>query len=898
MGNMDKRIIGVCLARVHGEFCRNFLSTLKDVADKNHYQLCVFHSIYDFLKENDGEGAAQVVSMIPYEELCGMVVLHDSIYDKGILNEIIDRSQQADIPVIMAKGYEEGCFGIKGESEKNFEDFVEKIVTHNQVKSSFFLAGRDRAGSDSNIRLKVWKKVMERHSLPSDESCVGYGEYNELLTNQIIDGMTADKKPLPELIVCANDTMAIAAINRLNSHGIRVPEDVLVTGFDGLESADFCTPSLATCKEDVGDLASRIMSILDGYQEGQKEPENFVYYSEPIYAKSAGFDNELTPSISGAELFSRARLDESDEDICNSWLDLVIERPFMQGLVDNLPKWKLPRRTLLIRTDDFIESTSRNVLGVMPERALRIVGSEEDNIEPEECDVKESIKEIVRDIPEGFIRFFSMISYGELVYGVTSELVRRPKSRSGHINRQNWTLNRGLMIALNGERQLRLSQKVSNAKYTDPLTGRLNLHGASLWFYSFANDSTVHENRVTIGLYRLINSDWLIEQNGTEFIEEAMLFISNSLYLSNPDVLEIIRTDMTSMAVICMYDPDNQTGFEVDEVVAFFYNVLQSKKDGSKEWEHVEVSCGYHIAEPGWNGKLDDMLADAQSELYLNRMHFDQMNTLQQEEKNDSAKMLEFQMKFMALLKGNFFHFHFQPIVDARTGEIVAYEGLMRTDAKIGMNPLEVLDAAKIYNKLFDVELACFDGILKRMKAEKGLGDRKVYINTIPGHFLREKDQARIREEYQEELSNVLIEITESMTSEHEEVDAIRNLQGGRQTIPIAVDDYGTGHSNIVNLLEYKPQVVKIDRYLVHEIQIDRNKQMFVKNLLEMAKENHMKVLAEGVETAEELKAVIRYGVDLIQGYYTARPASEFLLQLPENLKEEILEANKYRGQG
>ena len=68
---------------------------------------------------------------------------------------------------------------------------------------------------------------------------------------------------------------------------------------------------------------------------------------------------------------------------------------------------------------------------------------------------------------------------------------------------------------------------------------------------------------------------------------------------------------------------------------------------------------------------------------------------------------------------------------------------------------------------------------------------------------------------------------------------------------------------------------------------------MFVKSTIDFAQMNGIKTVAEGVETAEELHAVISYGVDLIQGFYTAKPAPEPLYELSDELKHEIVSTNR-----
>ena len=119
-------------------------------------------------------------------------------------------------------------------------------------------------------------------------------------------------------------------------------------------------------------------------------------------------------------------------------------------------------------------------------------------------------------------------------------------------------------------------------------------------------------------------------------------------------------------------------------------------------------------------------------------------------------------------------------------------------------------------------------------------------------------------------------------------IRSIGNVYGNNS---IAVDDYGIGHSNVVNLIKYSPEIVKIDRFLVSEIEQDRTKQMVVKNVIDVARVNHFKVLAEGVETEAELRQVILLGVDFIQGYYTGHPTYEPIKAIDPDVKRAICEA-------
>ena len=173
--------------------------------------------------------------------------------------------------------------------------------------------------------------------------------------------------------------------------------------------------------------------------------------------------------------------------------------------------------------------------------------------------------------------------------------------------------------------------------------------------------------------------------------------------------------------------------------------------------------------------------------------------------------------------------------------------------------------------------------------------DKHIFINSIPGYFIEGKDKEQLVKQYSDQLSRCTIEITERDETTAEEISRIMNLTDQGEPCQFAVDDYGTGYSNIVNLLRYKPNVIKIDRYLITEIQNDVNKQMFVKNTVEFAEQNNIQCLAEGVETKEEMETVISYGVDLIQGYYTAMPSEQVIQEIDPKIVKEILEANQIK---
>lgn len=246
----------------------------------------------------------------------------------------------------------------------------------------------------------------------------------------------------------------------------------------------------------------------------------------------------------------------------------------------------------------------------------------------------------------------------------------------------------------------------------------------------------------------------------------------------------------------------------------------------------------------------------------------------------------------------NLFGYHFQPIVNTADGEIYSYEALMRPQSKLCPSPYFIMKYAELTERLDDIERATFLNILGIIDNKKDqFGGRRVFINSIPKTKLTQADHDRVNELLEKHSDTAVVEMTEQAELGDEEFSKIKE-QYQRMNVKIAVDDYGTGYSNVQNLLRYMPDYVKIDRSLLSEIQNSSRKRHFVREIIEFCHDNNILALAEGVETAEELRAVILLGADLIQGYYTAKPAAEIADSIPYEIKQEIKRYRQEREEG
>lgn len=246
----------------------------------------------------------------------------------------------------------------------------------------------------------------------------------------------------------------------------------------------------------------------------------------------------------------------------------------------------------------------------------------------------------------------------------------------------------------------------------------------------------------------------------------------------------------------------------------------------------------------------------------------------------------------------NLFGYHFQPIVNTVDGEIYSYEALMRPKSSLCPSPFHIMKYAELTDRLDDIERLTFLNILGIIDGGKdNFSGRRVFINSIPKTRLSDDDRIQVAELLEKHSDTVVVEMTEQAELSDDELAEIKE-QYRRMNVKIAVDDYGTGYSNVQNLIRYMPDYVKIDRSLLSEIQNSSKKRHFVREIIDFCHDNDILALAEGVETAEELRTVILLGVDLIQGYYTARPSAVIMDSIPYEIKEEIKYYRQEREEG
>ena len=228
----------------------------------------------------------------------------------------------------------------------------------------------------------------------------------------------------------------------------------------------------------------------------------------------------------------------------------------------------------------------------------------------------------------------------------------------------------------------------------------------------------------------------------------------------------------------------------------------------------------------------------------------------------------------------------FQPVVSIKKKTIVGFEALSRgvTQGSKNIIPPEYLfSLANKKNLCLELDRLCRKSALRNFKRGVCDEDLMLFLNfdtsildrgvTGSGHLQNLVDNFGINP------GNVVLEIVESNVRDIHALKKFIKIHRNKGFL-IALDDVGNGHSNLNRIPMVKPDILKIDRYLVRSIDKDYHKQAVCKSLIDLARSIGTLVIAEGVESEEEAITVLELGVDMIQGYYFCQPG-----EIPKYMK-------------
>ncbi len=263
--------IAVVVSTLDQEYQSDILSGIRQFAFANHITLehfVAFGNVGGDMRHDSGE--YNIFALADFKQFDGVILIINTIQLADYMENVLSRVREAGIPAVCIDKDVPDLYSICIDNEAAMRDMVNHFVHHHGFRRINYISG-PQDNIDSIQRLQAYRSVLEQNGIPVEEERIYHGNFIARDGREAVSRFLCSELEFPEAIVCANDSMAIAAMNALTAHGVRVPEDVSVSGFDYIYNARNYSPALTSVQrplERAGQLAcQKILNHIRGVEQ-------------------------------------------------------------------------------------------------------------------------------------------------------------------------------------------------------------------------------------------------------------------------------------------------------------------------------------------------------------------------------------------------------------------------------------------------------------------------------------------------------------------------------------------------------------------------------------------------------------------------------------------------------
>lgn len=265
--------IALFVGEVSAEYQSGVASGIIEEVRQRGYSLHIFNNFGAYSANVfHGYGEKSIIHIPDMSRYDGVIIAGDTFNVEGMYEELTEMLQHNGCPVICLRKEDTRFHSILSENYEPIRDMVEHFIQKHNFQRICYMSGK-REMKDAQIRLKAYLDTMEKHGLPVTEHMIFHGNYWKNMGDEALDWFLEEGKPLPQVIVCANDYMAVSICDALHKRGIIVPDQISVSGFDDVEQARVSIPSLTSIKVNYQDMGQKAVHMLENLWQGRDAHE-------------------------------------------------------------------------------------------------------------------------------------------------------------------------------------------------------------------------------------------------------------------------------------------------------------------------------------------------------------------------------------------------------------------------------------------------------------------------------------------------------------------------------------------------------------------------------------------------------------------------------------------------
>lgn len=321
-----------------------------DTFKEYDFFLFVSYASYDS-PEDYNKGELNVYTLPRMKDFDGAIVFANALNDIDTGISIVKQAVAAGIPVVSIGLNVEGAIFIDIDNISGMQEIAEHLITEHNVKRAAFIGGYiDHP--ESICRLETVKRVFAEHGLTIYDGDIYNGNWGNVLTIEVADKIASDPSGLPDAVICANDIMALACSTEFTKLGLKLPQDIIVTGYDFVAVGQTYYPVLTTVTSDYESIGYKCIKVFDSVFAGLEVPHKITMKSRMVVGESCGCNHN-------------SEFDEIRREIGRKTYSDNLDRAYLEGsertltsLITDSPDYE----TLRTRLTEHYES-ERNLVG-------------------------------------------------------------------------------------------------------------------------------------------------------------------------------------------------------------------------------------------------------------------------------------------------------------------------------------------------------------------------------------------------------------------------------------------------------------------------------------------------------------------------------------------------------
>lgn len=293
----------VIVSGIDEEYQNMVLRGIQKYASDHAVTICRFVAFGGVLKNQKHDaGEYHIYRLANFSRFDGVILLTNTIASEAQTEQVLSRVHAAGIPAVCIDGEPEGAYSVGIDNYKAMYALTEHFLRDHGVRRLNYISGPD-GNPESRQRYQAFCDALAAYDVPLDPRRVYHGAFRSQDGRDAAEAFLKMELPFPEAIICANDVMALSALMTLEEHGVRAPQDVLISGFDNIDRARNYSPELTSVARPLFESGYQACELLLRHIRGENPERTVLLDTIPIFTESCGCHNAMGDSI---EAFKRA----------------------------------------------------------------------------------------------------------------------------------------------------------------------------------------------------------------------------------------------------------------------------------------------------------------------------------------------------------------------------------------------------------------------------------------------------------------------------------------------------------------------------------------------------------------------------------------------------------------